>query len=232
MKKAQIVLLGYFILFSINDFSAQGNSFYGEFVVRKVLTSYDSLNAFTNYIAYSNLYADSVETNESWHSGNFGNVVFNGIGLNYNDIIKTYHDTVQRTSNEEMEWIFLSTSGALASFTANCLDTFPNIQNINIIPDTLKKSDSLYIHFGEITNVDEIELTMFDGVLRIDPPFNRAMQVSNQFVSVPAADLSTLEGEAVTLTLGMIKYEYKILSGKRFRFQKRYNIVKTLRLVN
>jgi|GEM_PF-4038412 len=154
---------------------------------RRIITHgrhHDSINVAQNYIAYSNLYADSVNQSESWHADNFGEVYFNSVGLKYEPTIKMYHDTIQRYTNVGMLWSVTSFSSPIVSFTANCVDTFPNIQTFNFFPDTLKKSDSLYIHFGEVTNVDEIELTMFDGVLRILFPFNRKVPINKVSVSV------------------------------------------------
>lgn len=228
MKICKILYLIYFLGTELN-----AQSYYnGEFTIRKIETYYGSNFTSKNYVVYSNLYADSVNRNETWHSDNLGNVYFNSTGLLYNSVIKTYMDTIQRQSNVGMQWIVTSSSGPITSFTATCLDTFSTIQNIDFFPDTLKKSDSLYIYFGEVTNADEIELTMFDGRLRILFPFNRKVSSSSHSISVPSSDLTTLGGDVVNLTLSLIKYEYQIHNGKRFKFEKRYNIVKTLRLVN
>lgn len=229
MRTLQILLIS----FVLSVFSFRAQSFYnGEFVIRKTLTYYDSLTTPKNYLAYSNLYTDTVNQNESWHSENVGNVYFNSTGLVYNSQINTYHDTIQRTTNEGMQWIVSSSNSVITSFTATCVDTFPTIQTIAFFPDTLKKSDSLYIYFGEVLNADEIELTMYDGVLRIYFPFNRKVGPTSLSISVPSADLETLDGEVVSLTLGLIKNEYQSHNGLNFKFVKRYNIVKTIVLTN
>lgn len=222
-----------FCLYFISIFNLNAQSYYnGEFMFKKIETYFDSSYSSKNYMACSNLYADTVNQPETWHADNLANVSFNGVCLAYNSAIRMYLDTIQRTDYEGMRWSISSSSGPISGFTTTCTNSFPSIQIHNFFPDTLRKSDSLYIYFGKVTNADKIELTMFDGVLRIFFPFNRQISPSKLSVSIPSSDLTSLEGDTVNLTLSLVKNEYQMHNGQRFRFEKRYNIVKTLRLIN
>jgi hypothetical protein len=232
MKKIfvfKILLLN--ILFSSFGYS-QSAYYFGEFKLRKIITIYDSMNIYTNYMSYSNLYEDSVNNNESWHAQALGNVKYNGVSLKYYPNIRTFMDTVQRKQNTVLVWE-LSGIGSYPSFTATSYSAFPSYLKTNILPDVLNKSQTFEVNLLGISNAESIELVMFDGTFRTEMPYNRKVVGTTESISIPSADLNTISGtNGVTIILSLVSTEYKMLGGKRFKFEKRSDLYKRLPVID
>ncbi len=213
-------------VFFLNTLKAQNTFYYGDFRLRKIVSSFDTIRPLVNYHATSILYTDSVKENLSASAGYLGTVYFNESALNYNSAIKLYFDTVQRRSNEGQYWE-LNGGGGMPSFTTSVTDSFPSLTNVDLLPDTIHKSDSLYLVFDSSTYTDQIELAFWDGNPRVLCPYNKNLPGTQTSVSIISNELSLLNAETVHITLSLIKQEFQILNGFRFKFEKRLDIVKT-----
>jgi hypothetical protein len=214
-------------IFSLHNLRAQDPFYYGEFRLRKIVSSFDTIRPLVNYHATSMLFTDSVNETLSSYAGSLGTVYFNGTSLNYNSAIKLYFDTLQRRTNEGLSWQ-LAGSGGMPSFTTSVVDSFPYFTNADIVlPDTVHKSDSLYLVFDSTTYTDRIELAFWDGNPRVICPYNKNLPGTQTSVSILSSELSLLGGETVYITLSFVKQEFKILNNFRFKFEKRFDIVKT-----
>lgn len=212
---------------------AQGLYYYGDFKIKKIVSYYDSLNKPVNFFATSFLYPDSVYEHTIF-TDNFGTVFYNDTSLMYDYNLKLYHDTVQRYSNERIKWNFEShDTEVMSSFsitTSN--EEFPTIANVHLLPNDLRKSQDFVLEFGSVSYADEIEILFMDGQFRMEFPFNRRISADTTSVNIPSSDFETLDGEAVTIMFSLIKNEYQIIDGKRFKFEKRFDIVRHVPLLN
>jgi hypothetical protein len=214
-------------IFSLHKLRAQDPFYYGEFRLRKIVSSFDTIRPLVNYHATSLLYTDTVNEMLSSYAGALGTVYFNGTSLHYNSTIKLYFDTLQRRTNEGQTWQLLGTGG-MPSFTTSVVDSFPSFSNAAIVlPDTVHKSDSLYLVFDSSIYTDRIELAFWDGNPRVICPYNKNLPGTQTSVSVLANELSLLNAETVYITLSLIKREFHVIDGVRFKFEKRFDIVKT-----
>jgi len=220
------ILVIFFLASPLISLNAQSPYYYGEFKLRKIISFYDTSGSLVNYHATSILYTDTVNENYSPLASNQGTVFFNGTSLQYNSTIKLYFDTLQRTENNSQSWR-LDGSGGMVSFTTTSQDTFPALSNYSLIPDTIVKSDSLYLQFENVIYADEIEVLFWDGIPRVETPFNRKISGNTTHISIPTSNLGMLDGETVYVTVSLVKKEYEILDGSRFKFEKRFDIVKT-----
>lgn len=209
------------------------NYFFGEFKIKKVLSYYDSISKYVNYTAYANLYSDSVSTSKSYTAVNCGQVFYNNKGLAYNSQIKTYLDTVERKFNTGIRWSVVG-ANSCNSFTNTLVDSFPSFNFELSLPMQLDKSKNLCVVISGCKYTDEIEVTFFDGQYRISVPYYRKLNYTanlNQII-IPKCDLSTLSGNGVHVTVSLIKIEYKKFNGKKYKFEKRFDFVKPMPLLN
>ena len=207
--------------------------FYGEFKIRKVLNYFDSLSTTTNYIALSNLYADSVPASKSYTAINVGQVIYSTKGLGYTSQIKTYMDTVIRKTNTGINWALVGVNGN-TSFTTTLVDSFPSYNFKTSLPTQLDKLQNFCIVLNNCKYTDEVEVTFFDGQYRFSVPYYRKVNFTTNLtqIIIPKCDLSTLTGSGVHVTISLIKNEYKKFNGKRYKFEKRFDYVRPMAIVN
>ena len=232
----------FMLLISVISLSQSCPYYSGEFKIKKRLYYIDTLTLdtslakydvtkFKHYIILANLYTDTVNVTTFWRASNLGQINYNGVGLVYDSLLHTYYDTLQRRLNEGINFSF-SGNSTISGFTTSLTDTFPDIALKYILPDTLKKSNAFNLNFESITFCDEIELTMFDGQFRIQFPFNRLVPGSTSSISIPSTDLNTLDGNTVTVTISFIKNDFQIINSKRYRFERRFDIIRIMPLIN
>lgn len=231
--KAHIVIITLILLISFNNTAQTRNYFFGEFKIKKTINYRDSAVKFTRYIAYSNLYSDSVSSSKSYTAINCGQIFYNNIGLRYNSIIKTYMDSVERKTNYGITWSLLG-GASCNNFTTTLIDSLPSFNYLTSLPSQLNKSQNLHITLDNCKYTDEIEIIFFDGHYSLSNPSYRKVNYTNNLnqIVIPQNDLCSLSGSVVSITISLIKNEYKRINGKNYKFEKRYDYVKPLPLIN
>ncbi|MBK6832909.1 MAG: hypothetical protein IPG89_01005 [Bacteroidetes bacterium] len=203
LKYLFLVSMSMFML-SFIDIPKEEQYYYGELKIKKNFVYYDSSYSMQNFMAHAWMYDDSVNYSQSWKAVNNATIYFNDVSLKYNPIIKTYTDTIQRRTNRGINWTLYNTISGTSS-NVNCLDSFPSISNYNILPSNFNRTLDFNIDFSSVAFADEIEISMYDGKFRSTVPYYRKVKANITSITIPASDLSTLDGEFVTVTISLIK---------------------------
>lgn len=163
-----------------------------------------------------------------------GNVKFNNKPLNYNNNDKFYSETETSSINQQnwkvsghnvipnMNFIF---NGIMPSFNINQ----------NLLPDTLKKSDTLFVNFSAIQNADSITIRVTDNNQNSQPKTIALMapNYSNTYYLPPTLFTLLSCGPKSTITIDAIKYSYQTVAGKQYLFRNIYSFVRAdVKIIN
>lgn len=210
----------------------------GVFIVNQT-KYYDALNCSFNQLKTTNgiaayfTYAPTAVITSSI-CDKAGNVKFNNAPLDYNDYSKFYSETEVPSINQQnwkvsghstipnMNFMY---NGILPSFTVNQ----------NLVKDTLKKSDTLFIHINNILNADSIMIRISDDQ-QLSQQHHVALQApnySNTYYLPPIIFTPLMIGPRAVVTIDAINYNYQTISGKRYLFRNIYSYVRAnVKIIN
>ncbi|MBK9286055.1 MAG: hypothetical protein IPM51_17300 [Sphingobacteriaceae bacterium] len=208
------------------------NYFNGEFKVKKSLNFNNSGMSNFTYNASCNLYTDSVSLNQLWKSQNLGEVLYNNIPLTYNNTINLYIDSAVRKTNQYVNWE-LKNSTFFTPFAVSIDTTFPSFSYHNCLPSIIDRSQNLEVILDSLNNVDFVEITSYNNLLG-NLPYYRKFQPHNGLnqIIITKSELRNMSGSGTIVTISLIKNSFKRINGRNFKFEKRFDFVKAMPLVN
>lgn len=163
-----------------------------------------------------------------------GNVKFNNAPLDY-DNIKKYYNKTEILDISQQNW---KVSGHSVIPNMNFLynGTLPNfIINENLINDTLKKSDTLFIHINSILNADSIYISIDDDQ-QLSLSHHVALKApnySNTYYLPPSIFTTLVNGPRSVITIEAINYNYQTISGKLYLFRNIFSYVRAnVKIIN
>ena len=162
-----------------------------------------------------------------------GNVKFNNNPLNYNNSKKYYTETEVSSINQQQWKVSGHSNIPNMNFIFNGIQPSFNISE-NLIKDTLKKGDTLFITLNNIQNADSIMISITDDSQQQSPHHVAliAPNYTNTYYLPPLLFATLINGPRAVISIEAIKYKYQTVSNKRFLFRNMYSFVKSNIIIN
>lgn len=232
----KIILL---LIISVNVFAQNtANLINGVFVVNQT-KYYDAAGCNSNQLkTVNNIAAYFTYTPSAYIKpsdfNKAGNVKFNNNPLDYNNSGKFYSETEVNNISQQNWKVSGHSTIPNMNFIYNGI--LPNFTiNQSFINDTLKKSDTLFIHINNIQNTDSIMIRISDNQ-QLSSQHHVALlapNYSNTYYLPPTIFGPLVIGPKAVITIDAIKYNYQTVSGKRFLFRNIYSYVRTdVKIIN
>lgn len=226
------------LLISFNLISQNTNLINGVFIVNKS-SYYNAQNCGFNQlqtnigVAAYFTYTPSINIQPSVFS-KAGNVKFNNNPLNY-DNAKKYYTENTTCSYTHQNWK-VSGHNVIPNMNFNYNGILPNFNiNANLINDTLKKSDTLFINLTNIQTADSIIISVNDNN-NLPTPHRIALvtpNYANTYYLPPTLFTSLITGPNAVIKIEAVNYNYQTISGKRYLFRNIFNYTKAgIRIIN
>jgi hypothetical protein len=209
-----------------------------KYIENAQIKSNNSVLAYFTYVASTAINLQSINK-VNW-------VRFNSIKLRYKGQDKFYfknertnlnqnHDDYDDNDGEcniinfnTKQWT-VKGQNSIPDMNFNYNGTIPSFDvNINLIKDTLDKSDTLYFTLANIQSADTVKFTFADN----DQLPNRhytafiAPNYTNQYYIPPSVFNTLVVGDKGFINIELIKYTYQTISGKTYLFKNSFSFVK------
>lgn len=236
--KTKFILL-FFCLFNL-ILNAQ-KSFYGELGLTKTYFYFDTImldtsmqkydvSKKTKYMASGIIFNDSVLYYNPALSIGSGVLKLNDVPLSFSEMLMNYEDTVERKINNSQVWKYESTDAA-RSFTFSQSTAMPDISSRHIIPALVQLSNGLSIVFGQTSHTDSVQVIIYDYNAPENFPYSKTVAANSNSINIPASDISQFINKHPNITVSFIKDEFQTINNKSYRFNKRFNIVRPVAVV-
>jgi len=230
----KLSLFGVFATFFFSFFPPNDRvTFYGDFKSIKMETYFRNILQSTFYNGFVKLYPLEVDERMPFKALNLGIVKINNKTLKYQPNIKAYIDSIERKTDEGVLWS-VSSNSVFAAFTQSCSANYPVFNGIQNIPDTISKTRSYVIHLNGLQNSDFVEFVLDDNVFHPSVPWYRKMRTTpqNSVLTIPGHNFNAITVQQAFVRLVFTKAEDVIIAGKKFHFENRLMMVKSVVIIN
>ncbi len=165
---------------------------------------------------------------------NAGNVKFNEKPLT--KATQNFYSDNEITSIDSKNWKVSGHSGVVTNMNFIYNGTLPNFDYSNqLIADTIKKSDTLFVTINNIQNADTIQIRFADDnqLASQHHVAYKAPNYANRYYLPPFIFSPLVVGPRAVVTVEAINYTYQTIGGKQYLFRNIFSFVKNgITLIN